>query len=42
MLHDLLIFFGSLVNDKFSNFKLNVFIISGVICSNKYVKSSFD
>ena len=34
------IFFGSLVRDssKFSNLKLNVFIINGFICSNIYVK----
>ena len=32
------IFFGSLVNDTFSNLKLNVFIITGFICKNKYVK----
>ena len=31
-------FFGSLVNGKFSNFKLNAFIITGIICSSKYVK----
>ena len=31
-------FFESLVNDKFSNLKLNVFLITGFICSNKYVK----
>ena len=29
---------GDLVNDTFSNLKLNVFIITGFICSNKYVK----
>ena len=32
------IFFGSLVNDKFSDLKLNIFIITGFICSKKYVK----
>ena len=32
------IFFGSLVNTTFSTLKVNVFIITGVICSNKYVK----
>ena len=32
------VFFESLVNDKFSNLKLNVFLITGFICSNKYVK----
>ena len=31
----LLIFLGSLVNDKFSNLKLNVLIITGYIKSNK-------
>ena len=31
-------FFRSLVNDKFSNLKLNVFIITGFNCSNKYMK----
>ena len=31
-------FFGSLVNGTFSNLKLNVFIITGFICNNKYVK----
>ena len=31
-------FFESLVNDKFSNLKLNVFLITGFIFSNKYVK----
>ena len=30
--------FGCLVNDTFSNLKLNVFIITGIICSNNYVK----
>ena len=30
--------FGSLVNDTFSNLKLNVFNITGFICSDKYVK----
>ena len=38
ILHALLMFFGSLVNGKFSNFKLNAFIITGIICSSKYVK----
>ena len=33
-----LIFFGSLANETFSNFKFNVFIITGSIFSNKYVK----
>ena len=33
-----LIFFGILVNDTFSNLKLNFFIITGFICSNRYVK----
>ena len=32
------IFGGSLVNEPFLNLKLNVFIITGFICSNKYVK----
>ena len=32
------IFFQSLVNDTFSNLKLNLFIINGFICSNKYLK----
>ena len=32
------IFFGSLVNDIFSDLKLNAFIINGFICSKKYVK----
>ena len=32
------IFFGSLVNDAFSNLKLNVFIIIFLIWSNKCVK----
>ena len=32
------VFFGSLVNTTFSTLKVNVFIITGVICSNKYVK----
>ena len=32
------ILFGSLVNDTFSNVKLNVFIITDCICINKYVK----
>ena len=32
------IFFGSLVNTTFSTLKVNVFIITGLICSNKYVK----
>ena len=27
-----------LVNNKFSNLKLNIFIIAGFICSNKYMK----
>ena len=31
-------FFGSLVNDKFPNLKLNVFIITGFICINKFAK----
>ena len=31
-------FLGSLVNDPFLYLKLNVFIITGFICSNKYVK----
>ena len=31
-------FVGNLVNNTFSNSKLNVFIDSGFICSNKYVK----
>ena len=31
------IFFGSLVNDKFSNLKLNVCIIISIICCNKQV-----
>ena len=30
--------FGCLVNDTFSNLKLNVFIITGIICSKNYVK----
>ena len=32
------IFFGSLVNHEFSNLKLNVFTITGFICSNRYRK----
>ena len=32
------IFFGSLVNTTFSTLKVNVFVITGLICSNKYVK----
>ena len=32
------IIFESFVNDTFSNLKLYVFIITGFICSNKYVK----
>ena len=32
------IFFGSIVNDTFSNLKLNAFIITGFIYSNKCVK----
>ena len=32
------ILFESLVNDTFSNLKLNVFMITDCICSNKYVK----
>ena len=32
------IFFESLVNDTFSNLRLNVFIITGSFCSNKYAK----
>ena len=32
------IFLGSVVNDTFSNLKLNFFIITGFIFSNKYVK----
>ena len=31
-------FFVSLVNDTFSNLKLKVFIITGFICRNKYMK----
>ena len=31
-------FFGSLVNETFSNLKFNVFIITGSIFSNRYVK----
>ena len=31
-------FFGSLVSNTFSNSKLNIFIITGFVCSNKYVK----
>ena len=34
----LIYFFGSFVNDKFSNLKLNVFIITSIISSNKYLK----
>ena len=30
-------FSGSLINDKFLNLKLNVFIITGFICSTEYV-----
>ena len=33
-----LIFFWGLVNETFSNFKLNIFFITGFICSNKEVK----
>ena len=33
-----LIFFGILVNGTFSNLKLNFFIITGFLCSNRYVK----
>ena len=33
-----LYYFESLVNEKFSNLKLNFFIITGFICNNKYVK----
>ena len=33
-----LTFFGSLVNATFSNLKMNIFIITSFICSNKYVK----
>ena len=32
------IIFESFLNDTFSNLKLYVFIITGFICSNKYVK----
>ena len=32
------LFFGRLVNDPFLNLKLNVFVINGFVCSNKYVK----
>ena len=32
------IFFGSLGSDTFSNLKLNVFVITGFICSSKYEK----
>ena len=32
------IFFGSLVNETFSDLKFNVFSITGSIFSNKYVK----
>ena len=38
ILYLLNIFFGSLLNDTFSNLKLNVFIITGFVCSNKYMK----
>ena len=31
-------FFGSLVNDTFSNLKFNIFIITGSIFGNKYMK----
>ena len=34
----MLIFFGNLVNETFSNLKFNVFIITGSIFNNKYVK----
>ena len=33
-----LMFFGSLMNDIFSNLKVIIFIITGFVCSNKYVK----
>ena len=33
------IFFRSLVNSIFSNFELIVFVITGLICSNKEVNS---
>ena len=31
-------FFGSLVNATFSDLKVNIFVITSFICSNKYVK----
>ena len=31
-------FFGSLLNATFSDLKVNIFIITSFICSNKYVK----
>ena len=34
----IIIFFGSLVNATFSDLKVNIFIITSFICSNKYVK----
>ena len=32
--------FGKLVNGKFSNLKLNIFIVTGFTCSNKYMKQA--
>ena len=34
------IFPGSLVNGKFLNLKSNAFIITGFVCSSKYVKQT--
>ena len=31
-------FFANLVNGKFSNLKLNIFVVTRFICSNKYMK----
>ena len=32
------IFFGSLVNATFSDLKVNIFVVTSFICSDKYVK----